>query len=431
MNLSFTNEYVNLPEKPFKALLSYGNITHVYWRCIRVSLEEYKQLPDTIRTWSYPLVFLAHKPLMEWNMAVPDPGDHRVHSVEVEMPSLPLGHYVIICASSPEFHNRKDVMALSTTQLSRISSIERRQNNGNQEFLVLDRETGAPMKGVKANVWNRVYEGNNWKLVLGETSTTGKDGLVGVTPPKNNNSSCSIEFVQGDDRLFCGQEFYPYRMGKPPKTKSLRTFFFIDRAVYRPGQTVYFKGIVLVKDGDKYEVAEKEKVTVRFLNVNSQETGHLDLTTNDFGSMHGSFVTPVSALNGEMSITDGHGEVYFAVEDYKLPKFFVQADTFKGTYRLGDSVTFSGCAKAYAGHAVGGAAVKYRITRTLRSSDVWHERRPWQGQRETEIKSGTTATNDTGGFSIAFLAAADPTISEKEDPLFVFTTSIDVTDITG
>ena len=171
---------------------------------------------------------------------------------------------------------------------------------------------------------------------------------------------------------------------------------------------------------------------MRFCNVNNQEVAHLDLTSNAYGSIHGSFIAPTGTLNGEMYITDRHGRAGFSVEDYKRPKFEVTMNPFNGTKRLGETVRLEGAAKAYAGSAIDGAKVKYRIVRQARFPNWWWcWWRPARWSSEMEIASGTTVTNDTGGFFVDFSAVPDLSIPRTENPSFSYTGYFDVTDMTG
>ncbi|MBK9337165.1 MAG: hypothetical protein IPM98_11555 [Lewinellaceae bacterium] len=63
------------------------------------------------------------------------------------------------------------------------------------------------------------------------------------------------------------------------------TQFFTDRSLYRPGQTVYFKGILLQRDErDMPQIIPNTEVAVRFLDANSQEKSRLKLRTNEYGT---------------------------------------------------------------------------------------------------------------------------------------------------
>ena len=106
-----------------------------------------------------------------------------------------------------------------------------------------------------------------------------------------------------------------------------KTFFFLDRSIYRPGQVVYFKGIVVERDGKQTKPAANELVTAVLHNTNDEKVAELDFETNDYGSFSGEFVLPSGGLNGQYRLeVYGASNLidashYFSVEEYKRPKF--------------------------------------------------------------------------------------------------------------
>jgi uncharacterized protein YfaS (alpha-2-macroglobulin family) len=65
----------------------------------------------------------------------------------------------------------------------------------------------------------------------------------------------------------------------------------------------------------------------------------------------------------------------FRVEEYKRPKFYVEFITVKGSYKINDSVTITGFAKAYAGNNIDNAKANITITRKARFIYDWY----WRG----------------------------------------------------
>src|SRR3989339_82340 len=436
--MGFTNEEMNVPDKPFKALLSYKNIEKIYWRLVPISIEKYRKMTEHHHdTDSLLDTFTKLKPIKEWSTQAPDPGDYQTHSAEAEIPATGIGHYLILAATDPQFSHDHQAIAYSTTQVSHISYIDRvrQEKNGGHEFYVLDREKGTPMKGVIVKVWMQVYDEKacKYKRILHATHVSDQEGHVQVLPVKKDYNSCWVEFINGEDQLYPEDgEFSLNYYDRDRRSKELHTFFFTDRAIYRPGQTIYFKGIVLRTDGEKSEIAANTSTTVRFYNVNEEEVASLNLKTNKYGSVHGSFVAPVNTLNGQMYISGYNGEAYFSVEDYKRPKFEVTVNPFQGTRRLGENVRLDGYAKAYAGSAIDGATIKYRVVRQARFPNWWWcWWRPPSWSAATEVCNGVGATNDTGGFAIDFTAIPDQAVPKTENPIFTYTVYVDVTDMTG
>jgi uncharacterized protein YfaS (alpha-2-macroglobulin family) len=81
-------------------------------------------------------------------------------------------------------------------------------------------------------------------------------------------------------------------------------YFFTDRSIYRPGQTVYFKAIAITSDKNtsKPKLSEIDKVKLLLKDVNGKEIDTLSLSLNDYGSVTGSFKLPQSALTGNFNI---------------------------------------------------------------------------------------------------------------------------------
>jgi uncharacterized protein YfaS (alpha-2-macroglobulin family) len=432
--MRFTSESVCLPNKPFKALLTYKNINRVYWRQIKIGFEEYQKITGQGNNDSSTINLAKLKPIKEWSTVIPTPIDYQNHGIEVEMPPLSLGHYVLLCASDSNFSFTQNAVAYGSFQISRISYVNHKASDHGEEFCFFDRETGAPMDGITVKAWNLIFDPkiHDYKKLPQWTYVSDKEGRA-VAPKINkhyNVSDYTMECVKDDDHLFSIQEFYQYE--KPQHTLSLRTFFFTDRTHYRPGQTVYFKGIIFKTDGEKNEIVLGQKSKVSFINANGQEISHLTLTTNKFGSINGSFIAPLNSLNGRMDITNESGTISFSVEDYKRPKFEVTIAPFKGTARLGETIHVTGQAKSFSGAAIDGAKVRYRVTRMARFPDLWWSwRRPPLWDRSTEIVSGNATANDTGGFSVNFTAIADQSIPPLENPTFLYTVYVDVTDVNG
>jgi uncharacterized protein YfaS (alpha-2-macroglobulin family) len=84
------------------------------------------------------------------------------------------------------------------------------------------------------------------------------------------------------------------------------SMFFTDRAIYRPGQTVYYKGIIFAisKDGKKHTTVSRYREKIEFRNGNNSVIDSSWKTTNEFGSFAGSFVIPTNMMNGKFTIAD-------------------------------------------------------------------------------------------------------------------------------
>ncbi|MBA3706011.1 MAG: hypothetical protein H0W84_08970, partial [Bacteroidetes bacterium] len=439
--LEFKTEKINIPDRPFRALLSYKNLKQVYVRVAKMDAISLENQPiDHYYGEKLIKEYLKLNPVKEWTVELPDDGDYHSHSTEIKIPELPFGYYVILVGSEKTFSYKNNGVAYTTAWVSNISYVNRRMPDGSYDFFVQHRETGAPLKGLSAQLYFEKYDEvtrrNNY--VKAEKYISDEKGYFNVSAV-NDYRSFAVDFtlppkeLEGrvSDRLQTDNSIYQYRLNASEKEKITRTFFFLDRGIYRPGQTVYFKGIMISTDGETNEIMPKTATKVTLFDVNQQKVADVDLTTNEYGTFNGSFTTPSGVLNGEMSLTNENSTISFSVEEYKRPKFEVTFNPVMGSYRLNENIKVNGVAQAYSGAKIDGAAVKYRVIRnaSFRNWYYWKGNYPTSGTME--ITNGITSTNDTGAFFVDFKAIPDLSIPKSYAPNYSFTVFADVTDING
>lgn len=439
--VNFVTEKVNFPLKPFKALITYKNLKKVYVRIAEMDIDKYNKSIEKFYGEELIKQYLKLKAVKEFTIELPDDGDYQAHSTEIKFPELELGHYVVLIGSDPGFSYKNNGIAYAATWISNISYVNRRMENGSYDFYVLNRTSGEPLKGVTAQLYYEKYNytSRKYEYIRSEKYTSDDKGYFNV-PPINDYRNFSIDFTYRYDlgpafvvdKLQTDNGIYQYKSYKEPKRKYPKTFFFLDRGIYRPGQTVYFKGIMIDTDGETNEIIANGNTTVTFYDVNHQKVADVNLTTNEYGSFNGTFVTPAGVLNGQMSISNGNGTAYFSVEEYKRPKFEVSFKPVEGSYRLNENIKVNGNAVAYSGAKIDGAEVKYRVVRNASFPYWWYYWRGYYPQSpQMEITNGVTASNDTGAFFIDFKAIPDLSIPKSYQPTYFYTIYADITDING
>ncbi|MCA8831518.1 alpha-2-macroglobulin family protein [Hymenobacter pini] len=452
LELAFTTEEVLLPNQPWQLRLTVRNAPRLYAAAYRVSnAQVLRQLerPELYenKTWQQRYArALAAQPAATWTLDVPGPQDFRSHTVQHAGPALPLGHYLIVlstAASNPTKEQAGVVTAYSQVQVSELSYVRRSADRTEgPELLVLHRQSGVPRPGVQVLPFFQYYNQSRREYLRrrGERLTTNAEGQTQIPVGQLTSENTQIEaalFTQGADSLLMTESlgYFTPRRNQVPQYEQphIRTFLYSDRAIYRPGQTVYFKGILTEEKAGKPRLLLDSPLNVELLDVNRQVVKQLSFRTNDFGSFHGSFVLPTGLLNGEMTIQTQFGSISFAVEDYKRPTFQVTFEPVKGTPVLGQPVTVRGKATAYAGQPIDGATVSYRVVR--RTFWPFFGRGGYGGGRpEQEILSGTARTDSAGGFAITFEAKGDAAAAGKRGgwgPSYAFEVMADVTDAAG
>ncbi|MFA4852600.1 MAG: alpha-2-macroglobulin family protein, partial [Bacteroidales bacterium] len=433
-SIDMTFEEGNAPDKAFRALMAYKNVSDITFRILNITYDENENLTKKVYGEDIIKKYLKQPVLKEWSVILPDDGDYQKHSVEVKMPELPLGFYVILASNNKMFSVKDQIIAYADFWITNISFVNRAKDKGAIDFYMVDRETGLPLKNASAQAYTSSYNyiTREYEKIKWVKFTSDENGYFGI-PAATDYRYFWIDFSYGNDRFVTKNTFYQYKNYDSDYFNIFKTFFFTDRAIYRPGQTIYFKGILLKSDktGKKYDIVPNKKTTVTFYDVNYQKISELELTTNDYGTFTGTFTAP-AAITGQVYITNGSGSQYFSVEEYKRPKFEVKIDPIKGSYKLNETVTVKGRATAYAGNVIDNADVKYRVVRMTSFPHWWYW---WRGyypsSPQMEITNGITTTDDKGEFTVTFKAIPDLSVSKKYTPTFTYTVYADVTDING
>ncbi|RTQ49150.1 hypothetical protein EJV47_13460 [Hymenobacter gummosus] len=476
--LSVQTAQVQLPGQALLLSVQHRNLDKVYgyaWRISgRAMLDELLNRRESEIGKAYAKR-LSAAPAATWQLSLPGPADYKVHRAELASPALPVGHYLLALstAAAQPTKERADISTVyAFVTVSELGLVHRAAPTGGTDLWTLQRATGQPLGGVQVQPWFIDYQ-NGRRYLPDAAQPTAADGHL--TLPYRQEQRRYMQAVllsRGRDSLVIaeGMPGRPAPDNPPTRRPQRRAFVYTDRAIYRPGQTLYFKGIVAQEQDGRSAVLKNLPVRLQLLDVNGQQVLEQPFTTSDYGSFHGELTLPASLLNGEMQLVvktaDNNEQIGyqgFAVEDYKRPTFFVTLDPVTGRPKLGDTLSVRGTATAYAGPAVDGATVRYRVVRRTQwplfgwaaldfgfggEGGSGSYRRPYYpGGAEQQIATGTVQTDAQGHFRISFTAAApdDADTSTDDDndedggyrpprpgrPTYVFEVVADVTDPNG
>ena len=412
--------------------VNYRNVTKVFFRAVPYNFDEF--ITCSLDK-EQQRKLLAEKPALEWAADLPPTTDFKQRLQNLAAPrNLKPGCYFLLASHDPSFGQSDNRVSFAPFWVSELALVMRARNSeGVTEGFVLNAITGDPVAGATVRAW--VRNRNTQRFDPIEPTKSDDNGLFRFN---RQNQGCVFLAEQGGQRLATSRE-YSARMSEREQAPYARTVFFTDRSLYRPGQTIDYKGICLFADqaGDQYKTLAGQVLTVVFLDPNYNEIARQQLKANDYGSFSGSFTAPRDRLTGEMSIeveSGPAGSVSFNIEEYKRPKFQVELRAPKEAARLSTAVSMQGKASAFTGAAVGGAGVRYRVVREVRfpSWCWWASRTFLPGRKQSqEIAHGTTVTLNDGSFTVEFIAKPDLSAREKDEPTFDFTVYADVTDTTG
>ncbi|MDZ7880157.1 MAG: MG2 domain-containing protein [Saprospiraceae bacterium] len=348
-SVEIRTEEVVVPNKPILASVQFKNVDSMHYKIIRlyerVSRREFEDETERLKFYNNQ-PFVTRK-----TVKLPNSGDYNPHTTELKIEKLPLGMYLVLASDNARFSNKNGgKVTYMTFHVSNISFFHRTGDTEANQFVVVDRSSGQALSGVTVEFWESKYNAQTRKDVrikIGN-AVSDRDGFVFPRLPKEKYYT--LRFVYGKDTLSTGDGYSNY-FYKPEKQTIRHTHFFLDRAIYRPNQTIFYKGILIEKDqntegGAAPRIVPNEEVEVTLYDVNGQKVTTNKLITNEFGTINGSFVAPSSGLLGGMSISSSlGGAIGFRVEEYKRPKFEVKIEPLEGSYILDQNVVVKGTGK--------------------------------------------------------------------------------------
>lgn len=427
-----------LPGKANRMLVSYRNLDSLRLRIIKLPADYNKEynykLPSGV--WETLTATVPSKDIIAEQLYIfPEANDANYHTSEVLIPALDHGNYIFYL-SNDRLDNSKSY-AYSHVNVSDFG-YKKTQYEKKLVYQFYDRNTGQPLQDLRL-----ISEGkHSGYTTQGMTDGLGEYAIKRVESSRyNRNNSVTVTAIRGTDTLHFKDNIYQYYPNTYEQGNQAKTEIFLDREIYRPGQTVYFKGILIKSIGKKSEVVPNEKVIVYIEDANYEEIYEQEVTTNEYGSFSGEFVLPDNVLAGQFNIyaeegdddskfwdendSYNEGRKGFRVEAYKRPTFEITYNDIKQAYKPNDSITVTGNAKAFLGSNVTGATGEYTIKRA-KFNRYWYYYNNYDSGRQ--IDAGTIETDDKGNFTITFKAAYE---NESLDAVMQFTITTKITDVNG
>jgi alpha-2-macroglobulin len=156
------------------------------------------------------------------------------------------------------------------------------------------------------------------------------------------------------------------------------TYLYTDRPIYRPGDTVRFKGIVRDTDYGRYPLPTIQSVamSMMYLNDYSDVRFSLTLALNENGEFEGEYVIPEDAALGTYSLMANMrgptAERTFTVAEYRAPEFQVLVTPDEAELLRGQATNVT----VEATYFFGGSASDLKVNWTVYAQD-YHL--PWDG----------------------------------------------------
>ncbi|THV56981.1 alpha-2-macroglobulin family protein [Chryseobacterium candidae] len=438
--VQIVNPYLNLKYEsqtqnnlPIHFVAQYKNVSEFTMNIYEVK-EDFTSLLQYVQN-SYSNTFgnLKKNLVRKEKFQLPDPKDYQSHTSSLEVKPLPSGVYVaeftVAGADMKDTDSRQNFYFLvSGNRIIYQAKTDRKPLS--DELKLVNSENGKPL----ANEGLRFYEFVSNKTLTKIEGTTSASGVfkLPATDSKEYYRTFLIQQPKTNDFQIMqvyGNRGYADDYNPNKQTRSTAQIF-VDRGIYRPGQTVYFKVINTRINKEVEAVLSGLKQKITLLNTNSEEVSSQEFTTNEFGSYHGSFILPKGKLNGNFYLRiEGESTGYknFRVEEYKRPKFEVTFDPVKEEYKYGQTIELKGKAVMFSGVPLSNSTVNYEI----KKQNIRWRYFSWYPQNDDNENSilGEAKTNEKGEFTIRLELKKDEKLEGIQIDNYAINAS--VTDING
>jgi len=424
-----------------RASINYQNTDHVALSFYKINQGIVSEFEDyTKREAIVSNLAAKGKPYKTIAYKLEDPKDYLPHTTDVLLPELETGRYLLCLQTDENTTNTTDTEIITITDFVLLANTL----DNNSHYQIVDRKSGKPLNGVTIKIGDA-------RLV------TDQEGKAIFHSTTYNNPRNYIEFTKGNDSLQVRGEYISstetYEKENINNEIPAAVKFYLDRGIYRPGQTVYYKGIAFLQKNDIKTVCPTVLFKIIVEDSEGNEFKNFEITTNEFGSFSGEFTLPKNLMTGEFSMYAEkpdelkkypinikkknenpfwdsadfeYSRISFQVEEYKRPKFEVLFEPVKEKFTVNQSATINGKAKAFDGSIITNAKVTYTVERQTYAS--YYTNYP---SSTKIIRRGETQTDANGKFDISFIAEPDDQSDKKTLPIFNYIVKAAVTDING
>jgi uncharacterized protein YfaS (alpha-2-macroglobulin family) len=123
---------------------------------------------------------------------------------------------------------------------------------------------------------------------------------------------------------------------QPPHTE---IYMYSDRPIYRPGQTVYFRGVARQVFNGRYELPPVNTIMFQLRDGNGVQLSDFDMQLSPYGTFNGEFKLAEDAAPGYYTFENNTLGLYFSfqVAEYRKPEINLEVDFSADEIKLGDA----------------------------------------------------------------------------------------------
>ncbi|MCK6540496.1 MAG: MG2 domain-containing protein, partial [Anaerolineales bacterium] len=143
----------------------------------------------------------------------------------------------------------------------------------------------------------------------------------------------------------------------------LKIYMYTDRPIYRPGQTVYYRGVVRQAFNGRYELPTVNSVPVILNDAQGTQLANLNAQLSPYGTFNGQFELSQDAVPGYYTFFNSGLEFYlsFQVAEYRKPEINLDVKFASAEIRQGDPASANVNARYFFDAPAGNVDVRWSL----------------------------------------------------------------------
>jgi len=238
-------------------------------------------------------------------------------------------------------------------------------------------ETGEPVAGVPVQFHDQDFG------MLGRLATDDNGVAILEIPRMNDLFTSVFAYIETDEHYgFASSNFdrglspWQFDINGDWEPENFSAYIYTDRPLYRPGQPVYFRGILRDREDVTFTVPTLAEVPVTIFDPEDQIVYQDTVALTPHGTFSGEFTLDDQAALGYyrliVEVDSNRRSSYslgFSVGEYVAPEFQVNVTPAEDEYVQGDDVEILVDASYFFGGAVSNATVEWSVL----SRNYWFE----------------------------------------------------------
>ena len=195
-----------------------------------------------------------------------------------------------------------------------------------------------------------------------------------------------------------------YSAGRPSVDNN---YLYTDRPIYRPDETIYFRGVLRDRDDMNYSIPNRRTTYVSIYSADGTELFAGDVPVTEFGTFSGEIHLPEDTAIGEGYIQAENAWLYFTVSEFRVPEFEVSVAPQQDSIIQGDDLNAVVQASYFFGGGVSNAEVYWNAYGVPTAFNYTGPGRynfssyAYNGFYNHYVGDGTGVTNSDGQFIIS------------------------------